>query len=342
MNKSLASSVIERKNILNNPFALEHIQNEIGIKSILYDGEYRFTAQQVASFFEVESRTVKRYLLKYESELKQNGYEVISGERLKEFKKLALKDPRDMNVPTIRIPPRTSILGLFNFRAFINFSMLLQESEKARVLRSLILNIVVDIVSQKAGGSTKYINQRDELYLISLYAGENYTKIFIEALKNYVNLGNFKYSVYTNKIYKSIFKEKAEEYRTILSLEDGENVRDTMYSEVLTTISMYESGLASRIKIESKKKKRKLTIQEVDDIFTTFEKDPAWQPQIDIVRRKMASRDYGLRFVIHPELTDYINPLDTPEFERFLGEKSKELAQRVKEYQEVFKRLKDK
>jgi hypothetical protein len=56
----------------------------------------------------------------------------------------------------------------------------------------------------------------------------------------------------------------------------------------------------------------------------------------------MASLDYGLRDIMHPELTAYVNFLNTAEFERFLGEKSAELAIRVEEYKEIFKRLKDK
>jgi hypothetical protein len=172
--------------------------------------------------------------------------------------------------------------------------------------------------------------------------GENYRKDFTEALKDCVDMGNFKYAVYTNKIYKSIFKEHAGEYRALLSLTKKENVRDTMYSEVLTTISMYETGLASELRNQSEHLKRKLTPFEVDKIFSDFEKNPAFKPQIELARRRMASLDYGLRDIMHPELTAYVNFLNTAEFERFLGEKSAELAIRVEEYKEIFKRLKDK
>jgi hypothetical protein len=58
----------------------------------------------------------------------------------------------------------------------------------------------------------------------------------------------------------------------------------------------------------------------------------------------MASRDYGLRNIIHERLKPYINSLSADDYERFLGEKSKYLLQRVVENPElldVFKRLKD-
>lgn len=331
----LDNSVLDRRNILNNPFAVELVQKEVGIKGHKFEGEYRYTVEQVISFFEIDLRTLRRYISKFTNELEENGYEILTGDRLTSFKNQFASD--------INVTRKTRNLGLFNFKAFLNLGMLLKESEKARILRGLILDIVIDVVSKKAGGSTKYINQRDEDYLISLYVGENYRKEFLEALKRYVNMGgNIKYLIYTNKIYYSIFKEKANEYKNILNLTKKDNVRDTMYAEVLTTISMYETGLAHEIKRRSEKLKRKLEENEINKLFDEFENNPAWKPQIERARMKMSSRDYALREIIHPELSNYIQPLDTAEFDRFLGEKSKELAKRIKEYQDVFKRLKDK
>jgi hypothetical protein len=155
-------------------------------------------------------------------------------------------------------------------------------------------------------------------------------------------MGNYKYAIYTNKIYKSIFKEHAQDYKQILSLKKDDKVKDTFYSEILTTISMYETGLADRVNKKSAKLGRKISTTELDELFSELEIDPIWKPQIEVVRRKMASRDYGLRSIVHPELEDYITPLDTEEFEKFLGEKSMDLAKRIEKYQGVFKRLKDK
>jgi len=41
------------------------------------------------------------------------------------------------------------------------------------------------------------------------------------------------------------------------------------------------------------------------------------------------------------QLKEYIMPVQADEFERFLGEKSKELAERLEEAKDVFKRLKE-
>jgi hypothetical protein len=333
--RKLDNSSLDRKNILNNPFAVEHVEKEVGIKGFKFEGEYKYTVEQVISFFEIDLRTIRRYIANYSNELEENGYEVLTGDRLFRFKNQFASD--------IDVTRKIRNLGIFTFKAFLNIGMLLKESEKARILRGLILDIVIDVVSKKAGGSTKYVNQRDADYLISLYIGENYRKEFIEALKRYVSVGgNIKYLIYTNKIYSSIFKEKANEYKNILNLTKKDNVRDTMYAEVLTIIASYETGLAHEIKKRSEKLERKLSEDETNQLFEEFENNPIWKPQIDTIRIKMSSRDNALRGIIHPELSNYIQPLNTAEFERFLGEKSKELEKRIKENKEVFTRLKNK
>ncbi len=333
MTKKLVDSSIDRKNILNNSFAVTELQNQIGIKGVLFDGEYRFTTQQVADFYEVQSRTVRRYLLQFGDELRDNGYIVLENEALDLWRSQVDED--------IDVLIKTRRVGLFNFKAFLNIGFLLRESEKARVLRGLVLNMVVHLVAKRAGGDTKYINQREDSYLLTMYAGEKYRKDFTGALDKYVDLGPFKYGVYTNKIYVSIFKEHAHEYKKILSLSRKDKIRDTMYSEVLTTIAMYETGLAHELKKEHERLGRKLTSMETDKIFNEFENNPAFLPQIEVARRKMASRDYGLRDTTHPKLEDYIGPVDADDFERFLGQKSADLAEQIERSKEVFKRLKD-
>lgn len=337
MPKDLTSSAIDRQNILNNRYAVEAIQEEIGFKGIFYKGEYRFTTEPVARFFEVDTRTVERYIEKYREELTQNGFQVLRGKLLKEFKLwLIEKDVTDINVGH-----KVVNLVLFNFRAFLNLAMLLRESEKARVLRSVILDIVIDVINQRTGGGTKYINQRDEDFVVNYLRGEDYRKEFTDALRDYVDMGKIKYPIYTNKIYRSIFKENAEEYRQILKLHNKENVRDTMYSEILRLISSYEAGFAETLKKESERLQRKLKPNEVDRLFHNFEKQRLWVPQVEDARNKMASRDLGFRDALHIRLKKYITAIDPKDFDRFLGERSKALEDRLEEMKDVFKRLKE-
>jgi len=333
MKKELINSVVDRRNILNNSFAVNELQEQVGLRGVIFEGEYKFTTQQVADFYEVDPRTVRRYLSQFGDELRDSGYIVLENEALDLWKN-QVDEGGDVLIKTRRV-------GLFNFKSFLNLGFLLRESEKARVLRGVVLNLVINIVSKRAGGDTKYINQREDSYLLTMYAGEGYRKEFTGALDRYVDLGPFKYGVYTNKIYVSIFKEHAAEYKKILSLSKQDKIRDTMYSEVLTAIATYETGLAHELMREYERRGRKLNSDETDKVFSDFEYNPAFKPQIEVARRKMASRDYGLRDTTHPKLEDYIGPIDAEDFERFLGEKSADLAKQIERSREVFKRLKD-
>ncbi len=192
MAKDLTVSVIDRQNILNNPFAVAEIQKSIGLKGIEFNGKVVLLKEQVAAFFEVTLRTIENYLASNENELHQNGYEVLRGKSLKEFK-LAIpkQDVPETDFGNILKTPQ---LGILDFRAFLNLAMLIAESEKARVLRQVILDIVIDTINQKTGGGTKYINQRDEEFLTSWFEEENYRKQFTGALKRDVSMGTAKYA----------------------------------------------------------------------------------------------------------------------------------------------------
>lgn len=330
--KNLTNSTIDRQNILNNRFALEKIQDYIGISGMLFEGEYRFTTQMITDFYAVDERTIKRYLENYEVELKHNGYILSRGKQLKELK---LQFGHVINVPS-----KTTQLGLFNFRAFLNLGMLLVESENAKLLRSKILDIVIDTINERAGGGTKFINRRDANYLPSALQESNYRKDFTSALSRYVNMGNYKYSLFTDKIYQCIFKENAKEYKQILKLAENDNARDTMYAEVLNSIASFETGLAYELEQKSNALGRMLETHEVDQIFNEFAKHPQQRPYIDDARIKMASRDLHFRDALHTKLEEYIQSVSPADFDRFLGEQSVIFDEQLREAADVMKRLK--
>lgn len=356
--KDLTKSAIDRQNILNNTEAIEKIQNHIGLVGLLYEGEYLFTSKMVADFFDVTTRTLTNILNENEDEVKHNGYQVIKGQKLKEFKDLfgpLLTSADDLSQKETDFPlskqdtdnqsfKRLKSLAVFNFRAFLNIAMLLSESENAKRLRSKILDIVIDTLNQKIGGSTKFINQRDEEFLVAITREPIYRKEFTSALNLYLEMGTYKYAVYTDAIYQAIFKENAKEYKAILNLEEKDNPRDTMYAEVLKLIASFEVGIADEMKEKSEHLGRKLTPSELNVLIMRFSKKRHWIPLIEDACTKMASRDYGLRNIIHKRLENYIGALSKEDYSRFLGDKSKSLIDRVienPELLEVFKRLKD-
>jgi len=65
--------------------------------------------------------------------------------------------------------------------------MLLTTSEKAKQVRSLMLDIVISVINEKTGGGTKYINRRDREYLPADIQEDNYRKNLTAAFNKYVD-----------------------------------------------------------------------------------------------------------------------------------------------------------
>lgn len=335
--KDLTTSEIARQNVLNNKYALDEVQRIIGLRGIIFEGEIKFTKQQVASFFEVSERTINSCLVRNDQELRKNGYDVISGNRLKIFKLDFLNfDDKEVNFLI-----KSNKLGIFNFRAFINIAMLLSRSERAREIRSLVLDIVIDTINKRTGGNTKYINQRDEDFIFNLLNNRDYHKEMVLALRDCVDLGNIKYLLYNDKVYRSVFKEDADEYRKVLKLSNEDNERHTMYAEVLDLIASYEAGFADELRKEYVRLGRKLTQSETDTLYANFEQQRLWVPLVNKARSKMASRDLCFRDALHANLTEYIGAVSSEDFDRFIGDKSMELSKRLETYIAALKRLKN-
>lgn len=336
MAKDLTTSAHDRQNILNNSYALRQAEKHLALGGVEFNGERLFTKSQLMEIFGISDATVERYIANHSNELKSNGYRLIKGRELKEFKGLE-------HVSFINEGNKAPTIGVFNYRAVLNFAMLLVESEQAKIIRTRLLDIVIDTLAERAGGHTKYINQRDENYLLASFQEESYRKQFTDALDECVEGNNWKYARFTNLVYQSIFHEDAAEYCKVLNLAQKEKIRDTMYSEVLTLIAGFESGIAHELKQEFSRLGRKLTQQEAEAIFKQFESHPLFKPMMLDARTKMASRDLCFRDALHEKLEAYVRAVPEGDFERFLGEKSKSLEERLNDPEtlEVFKRLKD-
>ena len=315
MSKELTVSSVERQNILNNKYAVEAIIERIEFPGMLFDGEYRYTKSMVAEYYGVDERTIERYIEKFEDELKHNGYVLSKGNKLKELK---LQFAHVINVGS-----KTTQLGLFNFRAFLNIGMLLTESEKAKQLRSLMLDIVISCINEKVGGGTKYINRRDVDYLPAAIAEENYRKTLTSAISKCVDgHKTFKYAQITDMIYQTVFRENAKEYRAILKLDNKDNPRHTMYAEVLLVISSFENGLGYEIEKKYADLGRLVSINEVSTIIDQLAAHPSQAPYLYDARIKMASRDFGFRDAYHGNIVESLKAITPEEFERFIGSQS--------------------
>lgn len=339
MSKDLTTSAVARQNVLNNQYALNQLETHLALGGLHFGGELLFTRPQVAEILDIDERTVRRYLADHGDELRVNGYRVLTGKDLKNIKLAYVKDVNVLDM----LDPKAPSLGVFSFRTVLNLAMLVTESARAKAIRSRMLDIVIDVIAAKAGGHTKYINQRDQDYLPAAYAEDSYRKQFTDALRDHLDMGQHKYVVYTNKVYQIVFLERAQEYKKILKLAAKDRVRDTMYAEVLNAIASFEHGLAVELKNEAVRLERKLKSSEFTQLIESAASSPYMKPMIENARTCMASRDLGFRDALHQRLENYIQAIPEGDFERFLGEKAKSLEEQLAdpEILAVLKRLKD-
>ena len=332
--KDLTASSIERQNVLNNKYAIAKIQKRLDIQGMLFEDEYWWTKKMVADFYGVDTSTIDRYLSTNSDELKHNGYILCKGKALKEFK---LRFAHLINEAS-----KTTQLGLFNFRSFLNLGMLLTESEKAKALRSAILDIVIATINEKTGGGTKYINRRDVNYLPAAITEENYRKNLTSAMSQCVGgHKTYKYAQVTDYIYEAVFKENAKEYRRVLSLDSKDNVRHTLYAEVLLVISSFENGVGAAIQQRYKENGgRLLSMDEVKNLVDELAEHPMQKPYLNDARTKMASRDYSFRDAYHGNIAEYLKAVTPEEFERFIGDQSIDFDNILADNKDVLKRLK--
>lgn len=356
MSRDLTTSPADRKKILSDNETIKAVHDNLGFQGVMFDGRYRFTKQQVANFYEVDVRTIERLLENHGQELEENGYQLFRGPKLKELRQAFVEFFKDGHVSDMHVGDisqnvdndvfntKAPSIGIFTFRSVLNVGMLLTNSERAREVRSAILNIVIDILNKKLGGSTKYINQREEEFLPSIVREYNYRQEFTNALDKYIDANKFKYAQLTDKIYVSIFKENAKEYRKVLSLNAKESVRATMYSEVLDLVASYENGFATYLKKEYESRgNQPIRLSDAHLLFKNFEEmtEGVYEPLKEKARILMATRDMAFRDALHEKLKEYIDTVSLDDIDKFLGDKSRQLEERIEENKEVFQRLKD-
>ncbi len=332
MAKDLTTSEISRQNILNNPVALPRIREALEIKPLEFKGVFYVTKQMAADFYGVDIRTIENCLSANEKELHRNGYKVLTGKDLKEFK-LRFDTETDFGIKTVR-------LGLFDFRSFLNIGMLLTTSEKAKQVRSMMLDIVIAVVNEKTGGGTKYINRRDRNYLPTAVQEENYHRKLTDAVRDYVDGHRiYKYSSIIDMIYKAVFCEKAKEYKKLLDLSEKDNLRRTLYAEVLVSISAFENHVAETIKAKAQENGT-VTVEEVGQAIRELSAMPFVKPILEDARTKMASRDFALRDVYHDNIAEYLKAVSPEEYEKFIGSQSVDFDHLLDENKAVLDRLK--
>ena len=71
MAKDLTVSRLDRQNILNNDMAIKEIKEKSGLEGVIWEDKIYVTREMTADFFEVDIRTISRYLEQNNEEYSQ-------------------------------------------------------------------------------------------------------------------------------------------------------------------------------------------------------------------------------------------------------------------------------
>ena len=118
MAKDLTTSQIDRQNILNNELAINEIKETINLKSVFWNEKYYLTKEMVATYFEVDIRTIERYISNHNDELSNNGFEILKGKRLHDF----IETYNQEFATDINVGRKFRALSVFDFRSFLNLA----------------------------------------------------------------------------------------------------------------------------------------------------------------------------------------------------------------------------
>lgn len=81
--KNLTVSQTERGNILNNNFTIKEVYDCLDFTSVMFEGRFRLNRNMITNYFGVKEKTIDRFLNQYTTELGQNEYGIITGNRLR-------------------------------------------------------------------------------------------------------------------------------------------------------------------------------------------------------------------------------------------------------------------
>lgn len=161
----------------------DHLLDKVKKLSLLPDDTHA-TTELVARYYEVPVDTIKKLVERNREELEGNGYRVLEGETLSDFKSLN------------RIDARRS-LAIFSRRAVLNVGMLLRDSQVARALRTYLLNVEQLAPQDQRAQALRvrydekfdYSRLRDVVTTaVDYQPGTEYSDLFFARMQNYFYL----------------------------------------------------------------------------------------------------------------------------------------------------------
>lgn len=68
---------------MNNDLAIREVQNQTCFQGIIFEDKLCFTKSMTVTYFDVDVRTIERYVSENVEGISANGYGILKGKRLK-------------------------------------------------------------------------------------------------------------------------------------------------------------------------------------------------------------------------------------------------------------------
>ena len=96
----------KRLSVLNNPFLADAVKHSIVANFTQFQGELLLTTGQVADFYDVDDRTIRRLIEDNREEIENSGYRNLREDELRDFRNY-VKDKNVLNIksPVISVLP---------------------------------------------------------------------------------------------------------------------------------------------------------------------------------------------------------------------------------------------
>lgn len=140
---------------LNNDRATEHLNKAKALVMAMWQGAGAATNQQMAEYFEVPLDAIESVVRRFKDELTSDGLKVVKG-----------KDLKDVSAILAESQNRIPSLTVWTPRAALRLGMLLRDSDVAKQVRNVLLNIAMQSVPEVTIAARPSLPTRDAVEYI--------------------------------------------------------------------------------------------------------------------------------------------------------------------------------
>lgn len=189
--------------------------------------DMRSTIKQVAEYYDVNEKTIKRIMAKNKTEFSEDGIKIVNN-----------SEASGLFVGDMDVPSKTRRLTLLPKRATLRIGMLLTESPVASLVRNYLLNLEeISSTEQKEWSLERELSKAKR-------------RTMTDAIRDYIADSpnkHWKYKHFTDLVYKKALGASAKELRFERCAKDNDLLRDKLSRHELEAIEKAEVFVAGMV-----------------------------------------------------------------------------------------------